>query len=85
MSCDHKRTHSVATVGENMEGTVVLSVLVVSLLLLFTSAQLLTYDLDDRKGLGRVFDGIGGLSGGGVSVSLLLLFTSCFQSCIEEG
>ena len=26
-----------------------------------------TYILDDSKGLGRRFDGIGGLSGGGVS------------------
>ena len=26
-----------------------------------------TYILDDTPGLGRVFDGIGGLSGGGVS------------------
>lgn len=28
------------------------------------------YDLDDTTGLGRSFDGIGGLSGGGVSVLL---------------
>lgn len=28
------------------------------------------YDLDDRPGLGRSFDGIGGLSGGGVSLLL---------------
>ena len=26
-----------------------------------------TYTLDDSPGLGRMFDGIGGLSGGGVS------------------
>ncbi len=30
------------------------------------------YDLDDKTGLGRSFDGIGGLSGGGVSVLTLL-------------
>lgn len=30
-----------------------------------------TYVLNDKEGLGRVFDGIGGLSGGGVSTVLL--------------
>lgn len=28
------------------------------------------YDIDDKTGFGRSFDGIGGLSGGGVSVLL---------------
>lgn len=34
------------------------------------------YDLDDKTGLGRSFDGIGGLSGGGVSVLLYFSFLS---------
>ncbi|XP_008315988.1 galactocerebrosidase isoform X2 [Cynoglossus semilaevis] len=67
-----------------MEGTVVLSVLVVSLLLLFTSAQPLTYDLDDRKGLGRVFDGIGGLSGGGATSRLLVNYAEPYRSQILD-
>lgn len=33
-----------------------------------------TYVLDDSVGLGRQFDGIGGLSGGGVSLGRHLLF-----------
>lgn len=30
------------------------------------------YLIDDRIGLGRTFDGVGGLSGGGVSLKLLI-------------
>ena len=42
----------------------------------FTIAICVTdqYVLDDKVGLGRVFDGIGGLSGGGVSWFVLFNF-----------
>lgn len=40
-------------------------VLFLGLFLNLCSSQ--TYVLNDKEGLGRVFDGIGGLSGGGVS------------------
>lgn len=42
---------------------------ILSLFLNFCSSQ--SYFLSDKEGLGRVFDGIGGLSGGGVSRVLL--------------
>ena len=48
-----------------MELTVSAVLSLLSLSLSLGSAQ--TYVLDDRPGLGRLFDGIGGLSGGGVS------------------
>ncbi len=38
------------------------------LIALCSGAAAQTYVLDDTGGLGRVFDGIGGLSGGGVSL-----------------
>lgn len=43
---------------------------------IFLSARVCSCDeyyLDDEFGLGRSFDGIGGLSGGGVSVLVLVL------------
>lgn len=50
-----------------------ISVAVVLLLLGFVSSiQCQTYVLDDSIGLGRRFDGIGGLSGGGVSIMLIV-------------
>ena len=45
----------------------VVFVLFLSLFLDLSSSQ--NYVLNDKDGLGRVFDGIGGLSGGGVSLS----------------
>lgn len=48
-----------------------LTVNIVFLGLCFKSCFSLTYVLTDKEGLGRVFDGIGGLSGGGVSTALL--------------
>lgn len=38
------------------------------------------YVLDDRFGLGRRFDGIGGLSGGGVSYLSTPVYSSTFYS-----
>lgn len=35
-----------------------------------TSATATIYSFDDSRGVGRRFDGIGGLSGGGVSINL---------------
>ena len=46
---------------------------VLYILLLFPLTCPGAYVLDDSVGLGRRFDGIGGLSGGGVSIHLLLL------------
>lgn len=48
-----------------------LTVNIVFLSLCFKLCFSLTYVLTDKEGLGRVFDGIGGLSGGGVSTALL--------------
>ena len=49
-----------------------------------------SYVLDDKIGLGRVFDGIGGLSGGGVSFELLVsqlplsgTFTQLYSFCAK--
>ena len=39
----------------------------ISLVLFFARATVCDYVVDDTPGLGRRFDGIGGLSGGGVS------------------
>ncbi len=38
-----------------------------------------TYSLDDTPGLGRVFDGIGGLSGGGVSPFIISISFCCMK------
>ena len=45
------------------------AILFVTITLLITDIDLVRadYTLDDSVGLGRMFDGIGGLSGGGVS------------------
>ena len=45
------------------------AVLLVTITLLVTDTDFVRadYTLDDSVGLGRMFDGIGGLSGGGVS------------------
>ncbi|KAL5460123.1 hypothetical protein EMCRGX_G033550 [Ephydatia muelleri] len=52
-----------------------ISVSVVLLLLgFFSSIQCQTYVLDDSVGLGRRFDGIGGLSGGGATSRLLVSY-----------
>ncbi len=42
-----------------------------------------TYTLDDSPGLGRMFDGIGGLSGGGVSNKIVLLATLSYCSSMN--
>ncbi|XP_072314048.1 galactocerebrosidase [Eucyclogobius newberryi] len=43
-----------------------------------------TYVLDDRDGLGRVFDGIGGLSGGGATTRLLVNYDEPYRSQILD-
>ena len=50
----------------------VVVVAVAGLLSLWQPAGAQIYVLDDSDGLGRRFDGIGGLSGGGVSCCTLL-------------
>lgn len=45
-----------------------------------------TYVLTDTGGLGRVFDGVGGLSGGGVSQDVFWSTSGCYvRSKAEEG
>lgn len=57
-------------------------VVVYVLLMCFIFCRGDDYALDDKTGLGRTFDGIGGLSGGGVS---LLNETSLFlTACVSE-
>nr|XP_005990152.2 PREDICTED: galactocerebrosidase isoform X2 [Latimeria chalumnae] len=43
-----------------------------------------TYSLDDSGGLGRAFDGIGGLSGGGATSRLLVNYAEPFRSQILD-
>ncbi|KAK7903998.1 hypothetical protein WMY93_016605 [Mugilogobius chulae] len=43
-----------------------------------------TYVLDDKDGLGRVFDGIGGLSGGGATTRLLVNYDEPYRSQILD-
>ncbi|XP_070540042.1 galactocerebrosidase-like [Ptychodera flava] len=42
------------------------------------------YDIDDSKGLGRVFDGIGGISGGGATSRLLVNYSEPYRSQILD-
>uniref|UniRef100_A0A672SMA9 Galactocerebrosidase n=1 Tax=Sinocyclocheilus grahami TaxID=75366 RepID=A0A672SMA9_SINGR len=42
------------------------------------------YDLDDKTGLGRSFDGIGGLSGGGATSRLLVSYAEPYRSQILD-
>uniref|UniRef100_A0A8C2CWG7 Galactocerebrosidase n=1 Tax=Cyprinus carpio TaxID=7962 RepID=A0A8C2CWG7_CYPCA len=42
------------------------------------------YDLDDKTGLGRSFDGIGGLSGGGATSRLLVNYAEPYRSQILD-
>ena len=50
----------------SLSTTAVCSLLIFFLVSLQTAFCL--YMIDDSKGLGRTFDGIGGISGGGVSI-----------------
>ncbi|KAM8737645.1 galactocerebrosidase isoform 2-T2 [Acanthopagrus schlegelii] len=62
-------------------------VLLVSLLCLGSSVHLSscqTYVLSDRDGLGREFDGIGGLSGGGATSRLLVNYAEPYRSQILD-
>ncbi|XP_029900857.1 galactocerebrosidase isoform X1 [Myripristis murdjan] len=61
--------------------TVVLSVLIF-FPLNFCSSR--SYVLDDKVGLGRVFDGIGGLSGGGATSRLLVNYAEPYRSQILD-
>ncbi|XP_056249719.1 galactocerebrosidase isoform X2 [Seriola aureovittata] len=66
-----------------MDGTV----LTVTVLFLTSSLGLCssdTYVLDDNAGLGRVFDGIGGLSGGGATSRLLVNYEEPYRSQILD-
>ncbi|XP_023278677.1 galactocerebrosidase isoform X2 [Seriola lalandi dorsalis] len=66
-----------------MDGTV----LTVTVLFLTSSLGLCssdTYVLDDNAGLGRVFDGIGGLSGGGATSRLLVNYEEPYRSRILD-
>uniref|UniRef100_A0A3Q3XEL3 Galactocerebrosidase n=1 Tax=Mola mola TaxID=94237 RepID=A0A3Q3XEL3_MOLML len=55
---------------------------ILSLFLNFCSSQ--TYFLNDKEGLGRVFDGIGGLSGGGATSRLLVNYAEPYRSQILD-
>ncbi|XP_040916624.1 galactocerebrosidase isoform X2 [Toxotes jaculatrix] len=57
-------------------------VLFIALSVDFSAAQ--TYVLDDKFGLGRVFDGIGGLSGGGATSRLLINYAEPYRSQILD-
>ena len=48
------------------------------LFLLLASGGLSQYTFDDSRGLGRTFDGIGGLSGGGVRKNI----NQCYKYCL---
>ena len=50
-------------------------------LLLGTFSSCFSYEIDDSKGLGRRFDGIGGLSGGGVRLYINVLFKTT-STCV---
>uniref|UniRef100_A0A671XER0 Galactocerebrosidase n=1 Tax=Sparus aurata TaxID=8175 RepID=A0A671XER0_SPAAU len=61
--------------------------LLVNLLFLGSSLHLCscqTYVLSDKDGLGRVFDGIGGLSGGGATSRLLVNYAEPYRSQILD-
>ena len=51
------------------------------LLLGLVSVSLSQYTFDDSHGLGRTFDGIGGLSGGGVGNKYNDLMLSALNEC----
>ncbi|XP_049917918.1 galactocerebrosidase isoform X2 [Epinephelus moara] len=63
-------------------GVLAVTVLFLSLSLSFSSPQ--TYVLDDNEGVGRVFDGIGGLSGGGATSRLLVNYAEPYRSQILD-
>ncbi|XP_030580847.1 galactocerebrosidase isoform X2 [Archocentrus centrarchus] len=63
-------------------GVSVLFVSVVSLFVHLSSCHV--YVLDDAGGLGRVFDGIGGLSGGGATSRLLVNYAEPYRSQILD-
>ncbi|XP_033499130.1 galactocerebrosidase isoform X2 [Epinephelus lanceolatus] len=63
-------------------GVLAVSVLFLSLSLSFSSPQ--SYVLDDNEGVGRVFDGIGGLSGGGATSRLLVNYAEPYRSQILD-
>ena len=54
-----------------------------SFLLFVSRAESDTYNLDDSGGLGRRFDGIGGLSGGGVGTCVYTSWTHFGNYCIH--
>ncbi|XP_053191340.1 galactocerebrosidase isoform X2 [Scomber japonicus] len=60
----------------------VVFVLFLSLFLDLSSSQ--NYVLNDKDGLGRVFDGIGGLSGGGATSRLLVNYAEPYRSQILD-
>ncbi|XP_074516793.1 galactocerebrosidase isoform X2 [Sebastes fasciatus] len=62
----------------------VLLVLVVVLCLSVSLCSSQSYVLDDKEGLGRTFDGIGGLSGGGATSRLLVNYAEPHRSRILD-
>ncbi|XP_010740815.1 galactocerebrosidase isoform X2 [Larimichthys crocea] len=63
-------------------GALPVFVSVLGLSLALCSSQ--TYVLDDKAGLGRVFDGVGGLSGGGATSRLLVNYAEPYRSQILD-
>ncbi|XP_063080175.1 galactocerebrosidase [Engraulis encrasicolus] len=59
-------------------------VVIYGLLFLFCLSLCDDYTLDDKPGLGRTFDGIGGLSGGGATSRLLVNYAEPFRSQILD-
>ncbi|XP_047467570.1 galactocerebrosidase isoform X2 [Mugil cephalus] len=59
-------------------------VIVSTLFLSFNVCSSQTYVLNDKGGLGRVFDGIGGLSGGGATSRLLINYAEPYRSHILD-
>ena len=53
-------------------------------LVCWVTVECKTYVLDDTPGLGRVFDGIGGISGGGVRVAKCLNFSCIIHDLSPE-
>ncbi|KAM7376764.1 hypothetical protein PAMP_006472 [Pampus punctatissimus] len=62
----------------------VLSVFVLFLSVCWDFCSSQTYVLNDKEGLGRVFDGIGGLSGGGATSRLLVNYAEPYRSQILD-
>lgn len=58
-----------------------LSVVAAVILCVLARSDAQTYVVDDTPGLGRRFDGIGGLSGGGVRVITITVYSAILSYC----